>query len=380
MKSRIILLLLLIVLLFTLVGRNSERIRTSILAYINPVKVGYKNISEELKSKSHTYLMQKEMIEKLDKENRVLRKYLLDQTHYLKQVGMLYKKLPSLVKLPYRSITLVDTISYVKLNKFNEILLGSSEKIRLKTNKVYGLIQNEVVGGTARLDHGSLYGYLTSNPKCKFSVFIGPKRVPGIAEGVDKEVMAVKYIPKWAEINEGDKVETSGLDDIFFAYIPVGVVKKVIIEGSYKKAFIEPYADPVHPDIFFLITDPRPYLISYYDENSSFKDMNYTVHERNATENLDRKISSLPEMVQTKEDEIDPGELDIPKEKSSTTMENKHDKATEKMKNTEKEATQERVFVEEASRPPTPRKRKTKPGKRKRPSPFDILNSRLYEE
>ena len=95
--------------------------------------------------------------------------------------------------------------------------------------------------------------------------------------------------------------------------MPVGVVKRVSVEGSYKKAYIVTYADTMHPDLFFLVTDPKPYLASYYDQNESFPDDEYAYEEQPPLEN-EGNLSSIPVMIQTRELEIDPGEFEIPRE------------------------------------------------------------------
>ena len=314
MKSRVLFFLLLLVALFVIISQKNQTVHNSILAFINPIKQFYKQTTQKVEDRSKSYIFQKESIKKLTKENKVLKKYLLDQTLYLQQVNTLYKKLPSLEKLPYKSITLVDTISYVKLNSFNEILLTYPKKHMLEENHPYGLIQNNTVGGTAVLKNGNLYGYLSSNPRCKFSVFIGKNRTPGIIQGVDKENMLIKYIPKWANIKEGDKVETSGLDGIFFANIPVGTIESVKVENSYKTAYVRSLADTLHPDFFFLITDTTPRLVSYYDQNSSFSDQNYT-NTAHQVKSIEKNITSIPKTLQTKESEVDLSEFEIPKEK-----------------------------------------------------------------
>jgi len=377
MKSRFLLLLLLGIILFVLLFQNRQEIRGVVLNLINPIKTNYKDLTREIQDKSHSYLLQKEQIERLTRENRVLRKYLLDQTHYLRQVASLYKQLPSLEKLPYKSITLVDTISYVKLNKFDEVLLSLPEKKRLKEGKVYGLIQEEFVAGTAQLKDGILYGYLLSNPKCRFSVFVGPKRHPGIAEGINTKYMAVRFIPKWAKINEGDLVETSGLDRIFFANTPVGEVKKVVVEGSYKTAYIQTYADNMHPRLFFLITDAKPYLVSRYDQNSSFPEREYRFGNQ-PERTSERNISSVPETVQTTELQIDPAEFEIPHEPepappAKATPKPKK-KPVKKPLKTEKEKPREPVKKPVATKPERPKPSQEK----KRPSPFDILNTTRF--
>ena len=375
MKSRLLLLLLFGIILFVLISQKSQGVRSSVIGFINPVKTAYKNIVQNLSDKSHTYLFQKEQIEKLTKENRVLRKYLLDQTHYLRQVASLYKALPTLQKLPYKDITLVDTVSYVKLNKFDEILLSTPAKNRLEEGRVYGLIQDEVVAGTAQLKHGILYGYLLSNPRCRFSVYTGPKRYPGIAMGIGGKEMAVRYIPKWAEIHPGDRVETSGLDGIFFAYVPVGEVTHVSVEGSYKTAYIRPYADTMHPRLFFLITDAHPYLASSYDQNRSFPGRPYPFAQQPPLKQ-DQNLTSIPEAVQTKELQIDPSEFEIPKEPVPAPEKKVPRKREKKLP--------ERAPKPQPKTPPSPKeelpqnppqKATPQPEPKKHPSPFDILNT-----
>jgi rod shape-determining protein MreC len=311
MKSRVIFVLVLLLALFILVTHSNHTLQDTILNLITPIKQNYKHLTQSVKDRGESYIFQKESIQKLTKENKILRKYLLDQTHYLQQVASLYKKIPSLEKLPHRSMELVDTISYIRLNSFNEIMLTRPKKAQMVENKLHGLMQNDVVGGTAILRGDHLYGYLTSNPRCRFGVFVGKNRSPGIAEGLDKDTMVIKFIPKWAKIEKDDKVETSGLDGIFFANVPVGIVKDVKIENSYKTAYIKTYNDTRHPDYFFLISDPSPYLTSEYDKENTLLESNNTA---NAAAQSESKISSIPEAVQTQDNTVDPTEFEIPTE------------------------------------------------------------------
>ncbi len=376
MKSKLLLLALLGIVLFVLLSQSRQEIRGALLNLVAPLKTGYKDLTREIKSKTQSYLFQKEQIQKLTRENRVLRKYLLDQTHYLRQVATLYKALPTLVKLPYKSVTLVDTVSYVKLNKFDEVLLSLPMKQALVEGRAYGLIQDEVVAGTAEMKNGVLYGYLLPNPKCRFGVFVGPKRHPGIAMGNGSKLMAVRFIPKWADVKRGDRVETSGLDRIFFANIPVGIVKNVVIEGGYKTAYIETYADTLHPRLFFLITDPRPYLASSYDQNSSFpgRDYPYAHQEKLTTE---RNISSVPQMLQTQELEINPQEFEIPKEPEPTPEKKANPKNLQAPQKKSSKVRKEQALPRQEVMP-SPEKSTPKPKepmRKKHPSPFDILNT-----
>ena len=202
MKTRLIIITILLLMLAVLLSRNNTRIVNILINTINPIKQKYKNFAQNLEDKSHSYIFQKESIEKLSRENRILRKRLLEQMHYIEQVKNIYRVLPDLNRLPSSSVSIVETISYVKLNSFSQIILTKPRD--LIQDKIYGLMQNNVVAGIAKAQNNQLYGYLTSDEKCRFSVFIGDSKAPGIALGYKKNKMIVKFIPKWHNIKVGE--------------------------------------------------------------------------------------------------------------------------------------------------------------------------------
>ena len=316
MKTRLVTIIILLLMLVVLLTRNDERITDALLSIINPIKQNYKNFTQGIKDKSHSYIFQKESIEKLSHENRILRKRLLEQTHYIHQVQNIYTVLPKLSKLPIHNISITETISYVKLNSFSQIILTKPKD--LNTEKLYGLIQGKVVAGIAEVHNNQLYGYLTSDDKCRFSVFIGNQNAPGIATGTRTNEMTIKFIPKWHKIKEGDKVITSGLDNIFFADIPVGIVTKVEIQSSYKVAYIKTYSDIYHPKTFFLINDAKATIAEGFDSNATllkpFRVIKVVNYEQNISNIIKSDInqgvvpiSSIPSRIdQTQEDTVAP--------------------------------------------------------------------------
>ena len=317
MKTRLIVIVILLLLLTVLLSRNDERITTTLLSAINPVKQSYKMFTQNLEDKSHSYIFQKESIEKLSRENRILHKQLLEQKHYLEEIRNIYQILPNLTQFPQSSIAIIETISYVKLNSFSQIILTKPKD--LQENKLYGIIQNRVVAGIAEIQSNQLYGYLTSDKKCRFSVFIGEKKAPGIAIGEEKNRMLIKFIPKWHDIKKGDKVYTSGLDKIFFANIPVGIVEKIEVQSSYTVAHIKTYSDIFHPKTFFLITNAQATLTEDFDNNQTNtvlpQSSNSTLEELNDTTvtvmisdiNHSQMVSSIPVQIdQTQENLIEP--------------------------------------------------------------------------
>ncbi|MEA1953937.1 MAG: rod shape-determining protein MreC [Campylobacterota bacterium] len=317
MKTKIIAGIILLLVITVLLTKNDKHISNMLLGFINPMKQNYQNITQDLEDKSHSYIFQKESIEKLSIENRILRKRLLEQTHYIKQVKNIYDVLPNLSKLPAYNISIAETISYVKLNSFSQIILTKPKN--LIEDKLYGLIQGTVVSGVAMVKNNQLYGYLTSDVKCRFSVFLGKNKAPGIASGLEKNRMIIKFIPKWHKIEKGDKVITSGLDNIFFADLPVGVVTDIEVHSSYKVAHIKTYSDILHPKTFFLINDAEATLIQGYDSNSTKFNFGYNITRKNSKDNNESNlstvehnqtlpiISSIPSRIdQTKEEVVVP--------------------------------------------------------------------------
>jgi len=319
MKTRLVIIAILLLILTVLLSRNDERISDTVLNFINPIKQKYKNFTQNLEDKSQSYIFQKESIEKLSRENRILRQRLLEQIHYIEQVKDIYAVLPTLSHVPVKNISITDTISYVKLNSFSQIILTKPKG--LEEDKLYGLIQGNVVAGTAKVHNSQLYGYLTSDKKCRFSVFIGKTKAPGIALGLKENEMIVKFIPKWHNIKEGDPVLTSGLDGIFFADIPVGTVTKVDVQSSYTVAHIKTYSDIFHPKTFFLINDAKATLAENFDSNRTNLATMYSTPDINFGQNRlieplkDSNIStpvvsSIPRRIdQTQEDIIEPAEV-----------------------------------------------------------------------
>ncbi len=286
MKIRIVFILLLTLLLAILVDYRQERLFKFTAHYSDAVKHFLTDTKQRFYETIETHFKQTEAIRKLQKENLKLRIKLNEQMHFLRQLHEVYTALPQLKKIPTRNIALTQTISYVALGDFSQVILTRPRNI--VSRKFYGMIQDGVAAGIAEFRDGRLYGYLNDNSKSRFSVYIGKHKAPGVAIGVEPRKMIVKFIPKWYEIKRGDMVFTAGLDRIFYAGIPVGKVRSVETESAYKVANIETFDDPYHPNEYFLITDANVSLLDMYDPSMS------RIYERiSPLMNLDPKIANI---------------------------------------------------------------------------------------
>jgi len=263
------------VLIFSLLFvRKEEKFQESFAVISLPVKKFYLSIKNSISDGIDKYISQAKSIEKLKEENILLRKYLYNQKITINQLEE-YNKVKAEKFDTNNNIVHIQTLSYKKLNDFSHIYLTDGGA-KLKDDKIYGLIQKRVVAGIAIKKDDILEGILLSNEKCQFSTFVGEQKMPGIAKGIDEKTMEVNFIPKWSKISVGDKVVTSGLDNIFLANIPVGTVSKVLTRSTYKTAIIKTYADVLHPNYFYLV---KKVPIQIHDLNKTLqKDNNNTVY------------------------------------------------------------------------------------------------------
>ncbi|MCT7557315.1 rod shape-determining protein MreC [Aliarcobacter butzleri] len=65
----------------------------------------------------------------------------------------------------------------------------------------------------------------------------------------------VKFIPIWSDINIGDEVITSGMDNIFFEGLKVGKVLEVSEQANMKVATIKPYVNALKKKYFYIYND-----------------------------------------------------------------------------------------------------------------------------
>jgi rod shape-determining protein MreC len=230
--------------------QKEEKFQETFSAITLPVKEWYLNLTNQMNNTWDRYTRQAESIDELKKENILLRKYLYNQKMTITRLQQYSDSKVKKYDMD-KNILHIQTLSYKKINDFSYIYLTNSPE--LKEDKIYGLIQKNVAAGIAIKKGNRLEGILLSNEKCQFSTFIGEKNMPGIAKGIDEKSMEINFIPKWSKISIGDKVVTSGLDNIFLANIPVGTVSKILTRSTYKTAIINTYADILRPDYFYLV-------------------------------------------------------------------------------------------------------------------------------
>jgi rod shape-determining protein MreC len=135
-------------------------------------------------------------------------------------------------------IEFIKVLSYINYNDFTKVWLATE----LNSDKILGLISDNFAAGIVINQDGRAIGLLNGNKNCSYSVFIGTEKSPGIIVTAENEdSLQIKFIPILAEIKEGDEVITSGMDNVFYEGLKVGVVTEVTTLADMKIAKVRPY-------------------------------------------------------------------------------------------------------------------------------------------
>lgn len=197
---------------------------------------GYLSIVEGVQNRIEEHFFQQESIRQLRAQNRELEEAALLSVAFASKLNNLLEAEGTQSYEP--ELSLVQAVSYANLGNHYRVWIDFDD---FNASKIYGLVHQGFTAGIIVSEYGKPLGLLQGDPKSIFSVSVGESQVPGVAIG-NGETIQVKYIPQWTEPKVGDEVVTSGMDTIFFAGIPVGVVTEIIQEESYQSAVVHPYA------------------------------------------------------------------------------------------------------------------------------------------
>ncbi len=224
-------------------------IQDPFIGALNSVKEFYHNSVESINTSIDEHYDQQATIQRLQQENRLYQENSLLAHEFASELNMMFEEHQSSLEISPK-VQLVKTLSYAKFGDINRVWLDMKD---YNTSKVYGLVSKGVSAGIVTFKHGEPMALLNSDYKCSYAVYIGKKRAPGIVHGKNTEEMLVEFIPNWIDISVGDKVYTSGLDNLFFTGLKVGEVLEVTKSQGFQNAKIRPYYDVTNPGYFQVI-------------------------------------------------------------------------------------------------------------------------------
>jgi len=229
------------------------------------VRLLYIAANEYVKELFDTHIAQADTIARLKAENEKLQKEALiyktsirENVYKQNMAGFGGDTLGQNVK-----IKLSRAVSYSNLPNLYRVWIDFEPSEKQENGaipKVYGIVyptQNKLdsvaCGIALKNPNGKFEAFLNGDPKCSYGVYVGKNRAPGVVYGKNQDKLVVKYIPTWMDVKPGDEVVTSGLDNIFFEGVRVGIVKSVSSDSAYKEALVEGYYNPLSPNYFYII-------------------------------------------------------------------------------------------------------------------------------
>lgn len=219
------------------------------ITFFNDLKISYINKFINISTSIEKHFNQATTIENLTIENNELKEYKILYTTTQKQLDAMKEFLVHVELTQLKpKIELVKVLSYINFNDFTKVWLDKKPE----GEDIIGLITENYAAGIVVNKNGRSVGLLNGNKESSYAVFIGENKVPGIiTASKTQDELLIKYIPIWAEINKGDEVITSGMDNIFFEGLKVGTIVEITNLPDMKISTVKPYVNVLKKKYFY---------------------------------------------------------------------------------------------------------------------------------
>lgn len=215
---------------------------------LNNVKQFYINKVEAVDNFLDMYFYQASSIDNLKKENSELKQYKFLYESKNQKLKDIENSINSIDQINEK-VTQSRVLSYVEFDDFTKVWLDKDKQ----DDKIEGLIVDNYAAGIVVKKNGKALALLNGNEKANYAVYIGETKAPGIIHNLSKsKYILAKYIPIWIDINIGDEVITSGMDNIFFKGLKVGKVVSINKMPDMQEAVIDPYAEVLKRRFFYI--------------------------------------------------------------------------------------------------------------------------------
>jgi len=224
------------------------------LTFLNDFKIYYLQKVANITYTVDKYFNQLNTIEQLKTQNDELKKYQLLHNQSKQKLEELSNISDNLKENSEHKASLVNVVSYENYNDYTKVILNHKKE----NSNISALITTDnFAAGIAIKDGEQTFGLLNGNKKCSYAVYIGDTKVPGIVNysKSKQKYIFLNYIPIWQEINIGDEVITSGMDDVFYEGVKVGKVVEIEKFPTMQRAYVKPYANILKQKYYFIYTN-----------------------------------------------------------------------------------------------------------------------------
>lgn len=264
----------LFVLLFIIAGLSYlfevDELLAKKFTFLNDFKISYINKFINISNSFEKHFNQASTIENLKSENNELKQYKLLYSVSQNQLDAVKEFLVQIELSQLKpKIELVKVLSYINFNDFTKVWL---DKIP-EDDEILGLITENYAAGIIVNKNGRSVGLLNGNKDSSYAVFVGENKVPGIVTAAKKQdELLIKYIPIWSEISKGDEVITSGMDNIFFEGLKVGIVTEIKDFPDMKIATVKPHVNVLKKKYFYSFKNANPSFTKLENSEDEEKD------------------------------------------------------------------------------------------------------------
>ncbi len=226
---------------------NIDKSLSDKFTIINTFKQNYLEKMLTVSNNIEKYFYQASNIEKLKEENKQLKRFqalYLNSKYNLKEL----EESTSYSLNENYEVVRSRVISYVNFDDYTKVWLDSAKQ----DEQIQGLILDDFAAGIVIKKSNKALALLNGNEKANYTVYIGSKKAPGIVHNYKRNYLKIKFVPIWIDINIGDEVITSGMDNIFFEGLKVGKVISINKMADMQEAIIKPYAKVLQEKYFYI--------------------------------------------------------------------------------------------------------------------------------
>jgi rod shape-determining protein MreC len=177
----------------------------------------------------------------------------------IRQENIRLRRLVSLSEsMPFRTIgarVVARTPSF--LSNVIYINRGSEDGMRVDAPVLSG---DGIIGRTVLVAGHQSQIQLITNPDASVGAILERTRTPGVLSGTGNPLLDLNYVSNTEQIEIGDMVLSSGLDQIFPKGLAIGkVVESSKGKGVFRSVKVKPIMDLIHiEEVSVLLSEPKP--------------------------------------------------------------------------------------------------------------------------
>jgi len=221
-------------------NNNSSLLKNLLQNTISPIQNMIINIKLSIRDTLNHYFFLTNIYKKnlkLKEENKKL-KYKIYQLSKIIKTNKGFAN----IKLKYSNFIKANLISIDFYLPYNLIKINKGEKHGIKKNMIVVNTYGELVGKiTEPITTNTSTVVLITSKLNSMGAYVKDNNIEGLLSGNNNSLCSFKYIIYDANIRKGDEIVSSGSDEIYPPYLPIGRVNKIEKLNLELRIYVKPY-------------------------------------------------------------------------------------------------------------------------------------------